>query len=99
MTNEIVKLVAKKANISEPIAQVAVDTVLKFLKGKLPPVVGSALDSFLGSSSTPASSNTKKSTSNSAKSKTTSKSSKKTDNPLGDLGSIADAIGGLFGKK
>ena len=96
MTNEIVKLVAKKANISEPIAQVAVDTVLKFLKGKLPPVVGSALDSFLGSSPTKSTTSTK---STSKSSKTTSQSSKKSDNPLGDLGSIADAIGGLLGKK
>lgn len=51
MANEIVKLVAQKANISEPIAQIAVNTVLNFLKGKLPPAVGSSLDSLLGSGS------------------------------------------------
>ena len=51
MANEIVKLVAKKANISEPIAQIAVDTVLSALKSKLPPAVGSTLDSLLGSGS------------------------------------------------
>ena len=51
MANEIVKMVANKANLSEPIAQIAVDTVLTFLKGKLPPVVGTTLDSFLSSSS------------------------------------------------
>ena len=95
MANEIVKMVAKKANISEPIAQIAVDTVLKFLKGKLPPIVGTTLDSFLGSGSV-----TKSSTTASKSSKTTkSKSTKKSDNPLGDLGSITDVIGGFLGKK
>ena len=59
MANEIVKMVAKKANLSEPIAQIAVDTVLSFLKGKLPPVVGTTLDSFLGSGSTTSSSSKK----------------------------------------
>jgi len=98
MANEIVKMVAKKANLSEPIAQIAVDTVLNFLKGKLPPVVGNTLDSFLGSGSTTTSSSTK-STSNSTKSSKITSSNKKSDNPLGDLGNIADAIGGLFGKK
>ena len=49
MANEIVKMVAKKANLSEPIAQIAVDTVLNMLKSKLPPAVGSTLDAFLGS--------------------------------------------------
>jgi len=94
MANEIVKMVAKKANISEPIAQVAVDTVLKFLKSKLPPVVGTTLDSFLGSSSTTVSKSSTKS------SKTTpSKKTKKSDNPLGDLGSITDMLGGFLGKK
>jgi len=49
MANEIVKLVAKKANLSEPIAQIAVDTALTALKGKLPPAVGGILDTFLSS--------------------------------------------------
>jgi len=88
MANEIVKMVAKKANISEPIAQVAVDTVLNFLKGKLPPVVGNTLDSFLGSST---------STTPSKTTKTASSSSKKGDNSLGDL--VTGALGGLLGKK
>ncbi|MCL2651499.1 MAG: hypothetical protein FWD60_10810 [Candidatus Azobacteroides sp.] len=79
MANEIVKMVAKKANISEPIAQIAVDTVLGMLKSKLPPAVGSTLDSFLGSG--------------------TAASSSKNDNPLGGLGDIAGALGGLFGGK
>ena len=95
MANEIVKTVAKKANISESIAQVAVDTVLNLLKDKLPSTFGSVLDSFLGSSGTAS-----KSTKPAPKSSTpASKSTKKSDNPLGDLGSIADAIGGLLGKK
>jgi len=82
MANEIVKMVANKANLSEPIAQIAVDTVLTFLKGKLPPVVGSTLDSFLSSGT--------------AKPSSTSNNSA---GPLGDLGSLAGTIGGLFGKK
>ena len=46
MANEIVKMVAKKANISEPIAQIAVDTVLNILKSKLPASVSGILDTF-----------------------------------------------------
>jgi len=79
MANEIVKMVAKKANLSEPIAQIAVDTVLNMLKSKLPASVGGTLESLLGSGS--------------------SSSSKKSDNPLGDLGSLAGSLGGLLGKK
>ena len=72
-------MVAKKANLSEPIAQIAVDTVLNMLKSKLPASVGGTLESLLGSGS--------------------SSSSKKSDNPLGDLGSLAGSLGGLLGKK
>ena len=110
MANEFVKMVAKKANLSEPIAQIAVDTVINLLKDKLPPIVGNTLDSILGSS--PASSSNKPSTTSSSKTTTGSKSTKttttktsptskntKNDNPLGDLGSIVDTIGGLFGGK
>ena len=56
MANEIVKAVASKANLSEPIAQIAVDTVLKLVKDKLPANVGGLLDTFMGSSSSKASS-------------------------------------------
>ena len=49
MANEIVKAVAKKAKIPEVVAQIAVDTVLSLLKSKLPPAVGSTLDSLLSS--------------------------------------------------
>jgi hypothetical protein len=51
MVNEIVKAVAKKANLSEPIAQIAVDTALSMLKTKLPPALGSSLSAFLSADS------------------------------------------------
>jgi len=79
MANAIVKAAAKKVGISEPVAQVAVNTVSKLLKPKLPSTAGSALNTFLGSSSKVA--------------------SKKSSNSLGNIGSIAGALGGLFGKK
>jgi len=47
MINEIVKMVAKKANLSEPIARIAVDVVVSQLKGKLPPAVGGTVDALL----------------------------------------------------
>jgi len=78
MANEIVKAVAKKANIPEPVAQIAVDTVLSLLKKKLPPGVGDILDSFLGSGGAAASKKSSK--------------KKKDDNPLGDLSSIAGKL-------
>ena len=101
MANELVKLVAKKANISEPIAQIAVDTVLNVVKGKLPAGVGGILDSFLGSTpaTTPPKSKTTPTKTTTKVTKTTSKSAKKPNNPLGDLGSLAGTIGSLLGKK
>jgi len=102
MANEIVKMVAKKANISESVAQIAVDTVLKLLKDKLPAGLGTTIDSFLGSAA-PASINSKSTVKSVKKTATgvkkTTKSVQKSDNPLGDLSSIAGAIEGLFGKK
>ena len=86
MASEIVKLVAKKANLSEPIAQIAVDTALNFVKTKLPANIGGLLDTFLGSSASATKS-----------SKTTSKTAKKSDNPLGDI--VGGALGGLLGGK
>ncbi|MDR1679944.1 MAG: hypothetical protein LBR81_09260 [Prevotellaceae bacterium] len=80
MTSEIVKMVAKKANLSESVAQTAVDTVLNMLKDKLPPSIGDALNTYLASSGTKGS----------AKSK---------NSALGELGNVAGALGGLFGKK
>ena len=101
MANEIIKLVAKKANIAEPIAQIAVDTVLNVVKGKLPAGVGGILDSFLGSSTaaTPPKSKTTTTKTTTKVTKTTSKSVRKPNNPLGDLGSLAGTIGSLLGKK
>ena len=86
MANDIVKMVAKKAGISEPIAQIAVDTVLKFVKGKLPDGMEGILDSFLSPGS-------------GSKTATKKSSSKKSDNPLGDIGGLLNTVGGLFGKK
>ena len=84
MTNELlVKAVAKKAKIPDIAAQIAVDTVLNLLKNKLPPAVGTVLDSLLNSESA--------TTSKAKKSK-----SKKDDSLLGDIGSFA---GKLLGGK
>ena len=99
MANEIVKLVAKKANISEPIAQIAVDTVLNMLKSKLPAAVGSTLDSFLGGGGSGTTSKSSTKSTKSTKTTTTSKGKKKDDDLLGGLGNIAGTIGSLLGKK
>ena len=45
--DELVNLVMKKTGLPKETAQLAVKTVLDFLKKKLPPVAGSAIDSFL----------------------------------------------------
>jgi hypothetical protein len=45
--DELVNLVMKKTGLPKETAQKAVKTVLDFLKQKLPPVTGSAIDSFL----------------------------------------------------
>ena len=44
---ELVKLVAQKVGISEEMAQEAVDTVMGFLKQKLPEPFGSQIEAFL----------------------------------------------------
>ena len=77
MANEIVKAVAKKAKIPEAAAQIAVDTALNLLKTKLPPAMGSILDSFLSSGSSGAASK---------------KGARKDDNPLEELSSIAGKL-------
>lgn len=48
--NELVKLVVQKTGITEAQAKTAVETVIGFLKQKLPAPLGSQLDSLLGSS-------------------------------------------------
>jgi len=47
--DELVKLVAQKAGISQDQAKLAVNTVLGFLKDKLPAPLGSQLESALKS--------------------------------------------------
>ena len=94
MSNEIVKAVAEKANISESMAKIAVDAVLNLLKDKLPPAMGGVLDSFIGSDSKSAKTTTAPKAGTAA-----SKSGAKDDSLFGELGNIADALGGLLGKK
>ncbi|MDR1757614.1 MAG: hypothetical protein LBR51_01455 [Bacteroidales bacterium] len=85
---EIIKNVAKKAGISESVAEVAVQTVLSMLKNKLPDSIGGVLSSFLNDTQ-----NTKKTT-------TTKKSTttKKNDDGFG-LDDIVQGLGGLLSKK
>lgn len=45
--DELVSLVMKKTGLPRETAQIAVKTVLDFLKKKLPPAAGSAIDAFL----------------------------------------------------
>lgn len=45
--DKLVALVMKKTGLPKDKAQTAVKTVLDFLKKKLPPPVGSAIDTFL----------------------------------------------------
>lgn len=45
--DELIKLVVQKTGISEQQAKTAVETVLTFLKQKLPAPVGSQIDGFL----------------------------------------------------
>jgi len=45
--DELVALVMKKTGLPKEQAQLAVKTVLDFLKKKLPPAAGSAIDGFL----------------------------------------------------
>jgi uncharacterized protein (DUF2267 family) len=44
---ELIKLVSKKTGLPEAKAKVAVDTVLKFLKDKLPDPIAAQLDNVL----------------------------------------------------
>lgn len=47
--DNIVKLVTEKAGISESQAKSAVDTVISFLKDKMPGGIGSQVEGFLNS--------------------------------------------------
>lgn len=46
--DELIKLVAKKTGISEEQARKAVETVLQFIKQRLPAGIGSQIDGILG---------------------------------------------------
>lgn len=63
--DELIKMVSSKAGISETQAKEAVDTVLRFVKDKLPAPVADQIVALF----------------------------------KGDLGGVADALGGLFGKE
>jgi len=45
--DELIKMVAKKVNIPEAQARQAVDTVIKFLKDRLPAPIASQIDGVL----------------------------------------------------
>ena len=45
--DELIKLVAKKTGLPQDKAKVAVDTVINFLKKKLPPTIAGQLDTLL----------------------------------------------------
>ena len=48
--DELVKLVAKKTGLSQDMAKVAVETVVGFLKQKLPAPIAGQIDGVLGGS-------------------------------------------------
>lgn len=50
---ELIKLVAKKTGLPEATAKVAVETVLNFLKQKLPESIGSQIDTLLSGGELP----------------------------------------------
>ena len=51
--DELIKLVSKKAGLSEAMAKTAVETVIGYLKKKLPTPIASQIDSVLGGGGTP----------------------------------------------
>jgi hypothetical protein len=51
--DELIKLVAQKTGLPQDKAKVAVDTVVNFLKSKLPPGIGGQLDSVLSGGKLP----------------------------------------------
>lgn len=50
---ELIKLVAQKTGLPQDKAKVAVDTVINFLKKKLPPAIGGQLDAVLSGGKLP----------------------------------------------
>ena len=51
--NELIKLVSKKTGLPEAKAKVAVETVLKFLKDKLPEPIAGQIDTVVEGGSLP----------------------------------------------
>lgn len=49
--NDLIKLVAQKTGLSEEMAKVAVETVVGFLKDKLPSPIAKQIDSVLSGNS------------------------------------------------
>ena len=52
--DELIKMVTQKTGISADQAKTAVDTVIKFLKDKLPKPIASQIDGVLGGTAGPA---------------------------------------------
>lgn len=50
--DELIKLVSKKTGLSQEMSKTAVDTVLNYLKQKLPAPIAGQLDGILGGGST-----------------------------------------------
>lgn len=46
--DELIKLVSQKTGLSEEVAKIAVETVIGFLKAKLPAPIAGQIDSVLG---------------------------------------------------
>ena len=51
--DELIKLVSQKTGLPQDKAKVAVDTVINFLKTKLPPSLGGQLDAILAGGDLP----------------------------------------------
>ena len=68
--DELIRLVSQKTGLSEDMAKVAVDTVLGYVRDKLPAPIAAQVDGVLDGTS-----------------------------DISDLGSVAQGLGGLLGKK
>jgi len=51
--NELIKLVSQKTGLPEDKAKVAVETVINFLKSKLPPTISGQFDAILSGGKLP----------------------------------------------
>lgn len=51
--DELIKLVSQKTGLPQDKAKVAVETVIKFLKGKLPPAIAGQIDTVLAGGNLP----------------------------------------------